>query len=437
MKNLLLVSLLYFTTTIQAQKEPKLQKIDSLLSYLETNNKFMGSLAIQEGNTVVFSKAYGFNDIAKKSKANKDTKYKIGSITKTFTAVVIMQLIDEKKLKLESPLTSFFPNVKNADKITIEALLHHRTGIPDYVNQDSVTKEELNAPDLKEAIYTKIAKYQSSFEPNSKFEYSNSNYYLLGGIIEKITRKTYAENIEKRIVNKIGLKNTFYPKENANTSKNESLSYTYTNSKWEQTKESKIDLAFSAGEIISTPSDLTKFITALFQGKLLKNNSLEQMKLLKEGYGKALFQFPFGERRFYGHNGSIENFKSVVGFYPTENLSISLITNGDDYNQNDIMIGILSIYYKIPYPFPSFEKLDKKLIEKYIGTYASKDIALKIKISEKEGELFGQATGQPSFPLTLKDKNTFVFSQAGLEIIFDEKSLLLLQGGGKFNFTKE
>lgn len=437
MKKLLLLSFLYFGITVSAQIEPKLQKIDSLLSYLETNNKFMGSLAIQEGNTIVLSKAYGFNDVAKKSKANKETKYKIGSITKTFTAVVIMQLMEEKKLKLETPLASFFPNVKNADKITIEDLLHQRTGIPDYVNQDSITTDELKAPDLKEAIYSKIAKYESSFGPNSKFEYSNSNYYLLGGIIEKVTKKTYSENIEKRIINKIGLKNTYYPKENANTSKNESLSYTYNNSKWEQTKESKIDLAFAAGEIVSTPSDLTKFITALFQGKLVKNTSLEQMKLLKDGYGAALFQFPFGERRFYGHNGAIENFRSVVGYYPSENLSISLITNGDNYNQNDIIIGILSIYYKIPYPFPSFEKLDKQLIEKYVGTYASKDISLKIKIFEKEGELFGQATGQPSFPLTLKDKKTFVFTQAGVEIIFDEKSLLLLQGGGKFNFTKE
>lgn len=437
MKNLLSILLIYFSITIQAQKEPKLQKIDSLLLYLETNNKFMGSLAIQEGSVTVFSKTYGFNDVARKSKANKDTKYKIGSITKTFTAVLIMQLIEEKKLKLETPLASFFPSVKNAEKITIEELLHQRTGIPDYINQDSITKEELNAPDLKEAIYTKIANYESAFEPNSRFEYSNSNYYLLGGIIEKITKKTYAENIEKRISNKIGLKNTFYPKESSNTSKNESLSYTYTNSKWKATNEWKIDIAFAAGEMVSTPSDLTKFISALFQGKLVKNSSLEQMKLLKDGYGKALFQFPFGERRFYGHNGSIESFKSVIGHYPSENLSISLITNGDNYNQDDIMIGILSIYYKIPFPFPSFEKLDKNLIEKYMGTYASKDIALKIKIFEKEGELFAQATGQPSFPLTLKDKKTFVFTQAGVEIVFSENSFVLLQGGGKFNFTKE
>lgn len=437
MKKIFSFIFLSFITLTIAQSQPKLQRIDSLLMYLETNNKFMGSLAIQEGNKIVFAKTYGFNDVATQSKANKDTKYKIGSITKTFTAVIIMQLIEEKKLKIETPLASFFPNVKNADKITVEDLLHQRTGIPDYINQDSLTKAELNAPDLKEAIYTKIAIYDASFEPDNQFQYSNSNYYLLGGIIEKITKKSYEENIKKRIIEKIGLRNTFYPANGAQTANNESLSYIYTASKWEATKEWQNDIAYSAGALVSTPSDLTQFIYALFQGKLVKKTSLEQMKTLKDGYGKGLFQFPFGERRFYGHNGAIENFKSVLGYYPTDNLGVSLIINGDNYNQNDIMLGILSIYYKIPFPFPSFEKLDKNLIANYSGNYSSKDIPLKINVFAKQGELFAQATGQSSFPLTMKDEKTFVFAPAGIEFIFNDNTFILNQGGGKFTFIKE
>lgn len=397
----------------------------------------MGSLAIQEGNTIVFSKAYGASDIENNTKSNEETKYKIGSITKTFTAIVIMQLIEEKKLKLDTQLSVFYPKVNNADKITINDLLHQRTGIPDYINQDSITKEELNAPNLKEAIFNKIENYNSLFEPNSQYAYNNSNYYLLGGIIEKITKKSYSENIEKRIINKIGLKNTFYPKEGVKTINNESYSYIYSGSSWEKIDEWKNDIAYAAGAIVSTPSDLTNFMRALFQGKLVKKNSLEEMKTLKDSYGMALIQFPFGERRFYGHTGGIESFRAVVGYYPTEDLGISLIVNGDNYNRNDIMIGILSIYYKIPFPFPSFEKINAELISKYSGTYSSKDIPLKINIFEKNGELLAQATGQSSFPLTLKDEKTFIFAQAGIEIIFDENTFILHQGGGKFNFTKE
>lgn len=437
MKKLFLLSFLYFGITVSAQVEPRLQRIDSLLSHLEKNNKFMGSLAIQEGNKIVFSKAYGYSDTKSKTKANSETKYKIGSITKTFTAVIIMQLIEEKKLSLATKLTSYFPNVKNADKITIDHLLHQRTGIPDYINQDSITKAELNAPDLKEAIYTKISNYESNFEPNSKYAYSNSNYYLLGGIIEQITKKSFAENIEKRIVSKIGLKNTFYPSNGVQISNNESYSFLFNDNQWKKTEEWKNEIAYSAGALVSTPSDLTKFIYALFDGELIKQSSLEAMKTLKDSYGKALIQFPFGERRFYGHNGGIESFRSNIGYYPTEKLGISLIVNGDNYNTNDIMIGILSIYYKIPFPFPNFKKIDKALISKHIGTYSSNDIALKLTIFEKEGNFFAQATEQSAFPLTFKDEKTFIYSPAGIQIVFQEKSLILHQGGAKFNFTKE
>ncbi|VXB18239.1 D-alanyl-D-alanine carboxypeptidase [Flavobacterium sp. 9AF] len=428
---------LFINVSTFAQIQPRLQRIDSLLHYLESNNKFMGSLAIREGENIVFSKAYGYRNQEIKEKVDSNTKYKIGSISKTFTAIIIMQLIEEKKLKLETPLATFFPKVKNAEKITISQLLHQRTGIPDYINQDSLTKEELTAPDIKEAIYTKIENYDSLFEPDSKFQYSNSNYYLLGGIIEKVTKKSYRENIEKRICHKIGLKNTYYPTEKVQTNFNESYSYIFKDNQWKKVEEWDFDTAFAAGALISTPNDLTLLMEALFQGKLVKKTSLEAMITIKEGYGKALFQFPFGERRFYGHSGGIESFRSNVGYYPTEKLGISLIVNGDNYNINDIMIGILSIYYKIPYPFPSFEKINQTLINKYSGTYASKDIPLKITIFEKEGELLAQATGQGSFPLTLKDEKTFIFAQAGIEIIFSENTLELHQGGGKFNFTKE
>jgi len=176
---------------------------------------------------------------------------------------------------------------------------------------------------------------------------------------------------------------------------------------------------------------------ALFEGKLVKKTSLDQMKEIKDGYGKALVQFPFGERKFFGHTGGIESFRAVVGYYPSEKLGISLIVNGDNYERNDIMIGVLSMYYKKPFPFPSFEKIKIEEIQKYLGTYASKEIPLKITVSEKNGELLAQATGQSSFPLTARDKDTFIFAAGGIEIEFGENNFILKQGGMKFKFEKE
>ena len=124
---------------------------------------------------MIFNKAYGFSDVENKIAADRLTKYKIGSISKTFTAVMIMQLIEENKLRLESKLIKFFPKVKNAEIISIADLLYQRTGIPDFVNHDSITSEELRTPDIKTTVYQKIAKYDSRFSPGNQFRITSYN----------------------------------------------------------------------------------------------------------------------------------------------------------------------------------------------------------------------------------------------------------------------
>lgn len=431
------ILLVLMANVIVAQNGSKFEKIDTYLHLLETNNKFMGSLAIREGNYLVFSKAYGVIDSNNIVLANNKTKYKIGSITKTFTATIAMQLVEEKKLKLTTLLSDFYPEIKNAHKITIENLLYQRTGIPDYLNADTTIVGIFKNPNARQLIIDKINNYESLFEPDSKYEYSNSNYYLLGEIIEKVTKKTFHANVNNRIIKKIGLNNTSYPEGNSNVKNNESISFIFNGEKWDKMEEWQPDLAFSAGTILSTPEDLTQFIKALFDGKLVTPKSVALMKTIKDGYGMALIQFPFGERKFLGHTGGIEGFRSNVAYYPSDDLSVSLIVNGENANRNDIMIGILSMYYKIPFPMPSFEKLDATLIKAYSGIYASTEIPIKITIFEKNGELMAQATGQSAFPLTMKDAKTFIFSTAAIEMVFDTNSFILQQGGGKFNFTKE
>lgn len=435
MKKILFLFVLTFSLASIAQE--RFEKIDSLLTYLNQNNKFMGSLCIREGENVVFNKAYGYADGEKNILANRETKYKIGSVTKTFTAVMIMQLIEEKKLTLQTKLNRFYPKIPNAEKISIYDLLHHRTGIVDYINGDTITAKNIYRFHSKEEMIQKITDYKPLFEPGTKHQYSNSNYNLLGYIIETLTKKSYAENIQTRIVKKANLTNTYFPQGKINTSVGESYSYSFNGSEWEKVEEWENSIAYSAGAMISTPADLTRFMHALFEGKLVKPTSLEQMKEIKDGYGKALVQFPFGERRFYGHTGGIENFRAVVGYYPAEKLGISLIVNGDNFNRNDIMIGVLSIYYKMPFPFPVFTKIDAAELAKFTGTYTSKELPLKITISEKNGELFAQATGQSAFPLTFKAEKIFIFASAGIEMVFGENTFVLKQSGMSFNFTKE
>lgn len=436
MKRFYILLLLLAAWVAQAQTDARFRKIDSLLTFLAANDKFMGSVALRENDKIAFAKAYGFLDSSKKS-ANENTKYKIGSITKTFTATMVLQLVDEKKMSLDDKLSKYFAKIPNADKITIEMLLRHRTGIHEFL-ADSVTAANISRKHTRDEIVKRIAGYTSDFAPDSKYEYSNSNYVLLGYIIEDVTKKSYADNLASRITRKLKLSDTYLP-DHIDVSKNEAFSFMYTGSQWEQIPEWANTLAFSAGALVSTPSDVTAFVKALFDGKLVSAASLEKMKTFRDSYGLGLVGLPFDNKRFYGHTGGIESFRSVVGYNPDEKFGAALFVNGDNYNRNDIMIGVLSIYYGLDYTFPTLKAfvVDVSILKSYAGTYSAAGFPLKITVSEQNGQLTAQATGQSSFPLEAVSETKFQFEPSGIILEFSSGKMQLKQGGMDIGFTKE
>ena len=191
-----LISALLLISTLQAQ-EFNTALMDSFLLHLYQNDKSMGSLAVMKGDQLVYAGAVGMSDIENQITATKDTRYKIGSISKTFTATMIMQLIDAKKLTLETPLSQYYPDVKNAEKITIRHLLSHRTGIPEYLKE--VNALQLATLISKENLVERIEGYDSDFEPDAKYVYSNSNYFLLGAMAETISGLSYEALLQSLI----------------------------------------------------------------------------------------------------------------------------------------------------------------------------------------------------------------------------------------------
>lgn len=426
------------STFAQQHEGAKFRKIDSLLTYLYANNKFMGSIAIQEKGEIVFEKAYGYADVETKTAANPKTKYKIGSITKMFTSAIIFQLVEEKKLTLDTKLSEFFPKIKNAGKITIADMLNHKSGIFNYTDNPEFNTYKSKLQNRKDML-TRLESYPAAFEPGEKAEYSNSNYLLLGYIIQDITKKPYKDNVISRIVNKAGLKNTYYYSK-INPKKNEAFSYSYDDGKWIKTEEWHESIAGAAGALQSTPADLTKFIKALFDGKIIKKESLDQMTAIDMGFGRGIFAYPFIERKFFGHNGGIESFWSVLGYYPKDDLGFSLLLNGDNYNNNDIVLGILSCYYKLPYIFPNFKtaKVEESILKRYEGFYTTPSLPYKVNIKLVNGVLIAHATDQGSFPLNPLSETEFNFDPAGITITFTPKGFTLKQADGSTTqFTKE
>ena len=431
---------------LSGKQEPAYQmKADSLLKYLFENNKVMASVTIAKAGKVVYERAVGYSHLSGKEKkySTVGTKYRIGSVTKMFTSVMIFQLIYEKKLSLDDALSKFFPGIPNADKITIGNLLNHHSGLYNFTN-DSTYPNWDTLPKTEQQMLGLFKNQKPDFQPGEKAEYSNTNYVLLGYIIEKITGDSYANELEKRIVNKIGLNNTYYGHK-TDAGNNEASSYTFSNNKWVQSKETDMSIPGGAGAIVSTPCDLTKFIYALFTGKLISSESLKEMTKIQDNFGMGIFQVSFYDMHGFGHTGGIDGFASNLVYFPGDSTAIAFCTNGMNYNMNEILIGILSSYYDRSYTFPSFKTINIPLKElsKYEGVYSSVVLNLKVTIRRKENILTAQATNQSNFPLSAVSETQFKFDPAGITIDFtisrdgQINEFYLKQGGGRFLFTRE
>ncbi len=439
MKKLILPVIILAVSVLQgiAQNFDK-AKLDAYFDNLEKNDKFLGSVAVSQNGEIIYARSVGFADVENKLKANENSKYRIGSISKTFTTVLVMKAVEEKKLELDQTIDKFFPEVKNAGKITVANLLYHRSGIHSFTDD----KEYLDwntQPKTEKELLDIIIKGGSDFEPDTKSVYSNSNFVLLTFIVEKSFGKSYKVLVDELIAKPAGLKNTALGGK-IDTGKNECKSYKYLG-QWNVEPETDISVPLGAGGIVSTPTDLVRFSDALFGVKLVSNESLEKMQTINGQYGMGLFKIPFYDKTGFGHTGGIDAFSSVFIHFEDGNVSYALTSNGTNFINNNISIAVLSAVFGRDFEIPEFNtfKVNGETLEKYVGVYSSTQIPLKITITRNNETLVAQATGQPAFPLEATAADKFKFEQAGVVMEFNaaDNSMILKQGGGVFNYKKE
>jgi len=416
-----------------------ISKLDTYFDMLSSNNRFMGSVAIAQGDKLIYSKSVGFSNVEQGLKTSENSKYRIGSITKTFTAVLTLKAVEESKLSLNQTIDKWFPTIGNAGKITIEHLLYHRSGLHNHMDE-LVNSNRHTQPITEKEMIEVIIKGGNDFEPDAKTAYSNPNYILLTYILEKIYEKSFSKILEEKITIPFGLKNT-YLRGKINTQNGECNSYNFINNSWGLAPEFDVSQAIGAGAITSTPTDLVAFSHLLFSGKLISENSLTKMKTIKDHLGIGLIQIPFYDKTGFGHTGGIDGFRSVFAYFPTNDISFAYTSNGMNFNGNDISIAVLSIALDKPFDIPEFTtyELTDEDLDRYQGIYSSKQLPLKMTIIKANNQLFGQGTGQPSFPLEATAKDKFEFKQAGVILEFNstDKTMILRQGGGIFNFERE
>lgn len=412
-------------------------KLDQYFDTLARHNRFMGSVALSRGDELIYSRSLGYANKATNHVANEQTVYRIGSISKIFTAVMVLKAVESKKLSLDQPIAKYFPNIKNASGITIKHLLQHRSGIHNFTDNDDYTTWNTVAKTEKEMLGIIIGG-GIDFEPGARFSYSNSNYLLLTYILEHVYGRSYADLLKRDITVPLKLKNTYLAGKRPSGDA-EAFSY---KSPSEQTADTDTDpsIPLGAGAILSTPVELVHFADALFAGKLLSAESLGQMKELKDNYGLGLMAFPFYERKSLGHTGGIDHFTSVLVHFVEDNVSFAMCSNGADMNTNDISIAVLSAAFGKPYNMPVYNKvvLSETQLDSLTGKFKSGDISLEIAISRRGTALVGQVTGQPEFRMETVDRRTFQFTLAGVVITFssDGSQFVLKQGGKDYNYTR-
>ncbi|KQR92588.1 D-alanyl-D-alanine carboxypeptidase [Chryseobacterium sp. Leaf180] len=437
LKKIYLFTILGFYGCMFSQTKPR-EKLAAYIDSLYVHHKVMGSFAISDRNNSVFLKVVGMADVPKQQKANMNTEYRVGSVSKTFTAVLIMKAVETGKISTDTKLSQYYPEIPNAEKITVKNLLQHRSGIHN-LTEDSDFLNIYMKPQTGSALVSFIKKFPSDFEPGKKYAYSNSNYILLGLILEKIYLKPYAELVEKMITKPLKLEKTKVGGK-INTAENQAQSYQYLGM-YVPVPESDMSVPIGAGNIVSTSTELITFIKALANGKLVSKKSLQLMTEFQDDYGFGLVKNQFENQAGFGHEGVIDGFRSGVYYFPQADIALSYLTNQSSEDPQELLEKITFAAFGKDFKIPEFKNtiVKAEILKKYEGLYKAAGFPLDIKIFTENGVLNAQATGQGPFPLDAVSETEFEFTQAGIKLIFDSPSgtMKFSQGTNNFTFKKQ
>jgi CubicO group peptidase (beta-lactamase class C family) len=412
-------------------------KLDLLFDRLLEKNKGMGGLTVARDGKVIYSRSFGYSQItdAERRPLNADTRYRIASITKTYTAVMILQLVEEGRLNLTDTLDKSFPQIPNASRITIAHILAHRSGIPD-IAADGVFGRQ---PRTQDEIVARIAQGKPHFEPDTMHRYSNAGYILLGFIIEKAGGKPYPDALRDRITSKLGLRNTYAGTGKTDPGRNESLSYRYIGG-WREAEELDFSVVAGAGGIVSTTADMATFIKALFDLKLVSKDSLTQMTTMRDGEGMGFEPQTFASRTCYGHTGGSGSSGAWLTYCPEEKLALAYATNAKIYPVRDIVTGVFDVYWNRPFQMPSLEafNVSADVLDRYVGNYTIPGTPARMVVTRDGGTLFIQPVGRDRVPLEATAKNTFqIVPGATVEFDAAKDQMTIKRPQGERVFTKE
>jgi CubicO group peptidase (beta-lactamase class C family) len=409
------------------------KSIDNLVApHFKPNEPGIAILVAKKGK-IIYEQAFGSAQVELNVPMQPDMVFRVGSITKQFTAVGILQLAEQGKLSLQDSVQQYvkgFPY--KGHTITIEHLLTHTAGLKDYMAIDHPDPYIERHDFTPQFLIDHFKNAPLEFKPGTQYGYSNSGYVLLAYIIEVVSGQKYHAYMREQVLKPAGLKSTYYASENAIIPKR-AAGYTRDNGSYENTYQQSISIGYGCGDLLSTVEDLYQWNTALWQYKLLKKETLEKACTPytlsngnSTGYGYGWFNNEVNGSSCIHHEGQVSGFISVEQYFPAEDLFVAILTNvksGEDKTDfsnkrfelfNDISLSALGK------PTAKELKLSDVLLDGYVGTYNVDSLATAhYSIYKKDNQLIMELPKQGRFPLIPVAKNRFRLKSVSPEAILE------------------
>lgn len=398
------------------------------------------SIAVACKGEVLLERGYGLADAEFDVQADANTLFRIGSVTKQFTAAAVLRAVEHGDLALDDDLSEHVPSFElQGRKVTIAQLLTHTSGIVSYTDLEEEWSSKWPLELKHDELLALVEDLPFAFEPGTQWAYNNTGYYLLGMVLEKVAGKPYAELMHEQLFAPLGLAHTRY---DSNTAliKHRAQGYALTDGALCNDQALGMSQPGAAGGLLSTGGDLVRWSMLLTAGKVVSPEFFARMStptVLPDGsdthYGFGLSIGELDGLKRIDHGGGIFGFNSMLAWYPDADVHVAVISNGETVSSAKIADAIAYAALGISKRVAVDLAPTPELIAKLVGDYSMPKIKLDARIFERDSKLFVQATGQDAFRVLWQGGDEFCAEfDHSVRLVFsaDGRGFTLHQGGG-------
>jgi CubicO group peptidase (beta-lactamase class C family) len=395
-------------------------RMDQVVQSYVSSKTFMGSVLVARGDQVLLSKGYGSANLEWNIPNSPATKFRLGSVTKQFTAASILLLEERGKLNTGDPVKKLMPDAPAAwDKVTIFHLLTHTSGIPDFTGFPDYQSQEPFAS-TPEKLVARFRDKPLQFQPGEKWSYSNSGYVLLGYLLEKASGESYQKFVQENIFGPLGMKDSGYDSNSAIIPRR-AAGYAPGKDGPVNAGFIHMSIPFSAGALYSTTEDLLRWEQGLFGGKLLSAASLAKMTTpFKNDYACGVSVRTVNGHKVIDHNGGIEGFNTALAYYPEDKLTVVALANLNGDAPEQIVASLAALARGETVKLPGERKeitLDPKSLGRYVGAYQLAP-GVNMLITLENNQLFSKLGNQAAIPIYPESPAMFFPKVVDAEIEF-------------------